>query len=230
MAVRAKSPVDDSVWGQSMDAGFSRFDQPGYVMRLVPGADPTNTALTEVYATPEGTWGPRGLDLTSEGVVWVALASGHLGSLDRRKCKGPLNGPQAADGKICPEGWTVYRMPGPQFKGVDEKGSANHAYYIWVDRDNTLGLGKNVPVASANGSESLLAVVDGKLVDICVCRIRSASSPRTSTAASMIRMRAGKARDCGRRSAAARSSTTKAARRTGRRSTSCRSRSCSCEA
>ncbi|MBV8835007.1 MAG: carboxypeptidase regulatory-like domain-containing protein, partial [Alphaproteobacteria bacterium] len=162
------SPVDDSVWGQSMDAGFSRMDQVGYVMRLVPGADPTHTALTEVYATPEGTWGPRGLDLASDGVVWTALASGHLASFDRRKCKGPLNGPQAADGKICPEGWTVYRMPGPQFKGVDEKGSANHAYYIWVDRDNTLGLGKNVPIASANGSESLLAVVDGKLVDIRV--------------------------------------------------------------
>ncbi|HEY6862340.1 MAG TPA: hypothetical protein VI319_00435, partial [Burkholderiales bacterium] len=53
-----------------------------------------------------------------------------------------------------------------QFKGLDPSGSANHAYYIWVDRYNTLGLGANVPVASANGGESLLAVVDGKLVDI----------------------------------------------------------------
>jgi hypothetical protein len=59
-------------------------------------------------------------------------------------------------------------MPGPQFKGVDEKGSANHAYYIWVDRFNTLGLGPNVPIAQANGGESLLAVVDGKMVDIRV--------------------------------------------------------------
>ena len=162
------SPVDDSVWGQSMDIGFSRMAQPGYVLRLVPGPDPANTALTEVYAMPEGTWGPRGLDLTSDGVVWTALASGHMASLDRRKCKGPLNGPDAATGKICPEGWTVYRMPGPQFKGVDEKGSANHAYYVWVDRFNTLGLGKDVPIAEANGGESLLAVVDGKMVDVRV--------------------------------------------------------------
>lgn len=162
------SPVDDSVWGQSMDIGFSRMPQPGYVMRLVPGSDPATTALTEVYAMPEGTWGPRGLDLTSDGVVWTALASGHMASLDRRKCKGPLNGPGAAEGKICPEGWTVYRMPGPQFKGVDEKGSANHAYYVWVDRFNTLGLGKDVPIAETNGGESLLAVVDGKMVDIRV--------------------------------------------------------------
>src|SRR5581483_8449132 len=162
------SPIDDSIWGQSMDTGFSRMDQPGYIMRIVPGSDPTNTALTEAYLPPQGTWGPRGLDLTSDGVVWVALASGHIASLDRRKCKGPLNGPQAADGKICPEGWTVYRMPGPQFKGVDPKGSANHAYYLWVDRFNTLGLGANVPIAEANGSESLLAVVNGKMVDIRV--------------------------------------------------------------
>src|SRR5437763_15729810 len=59
-------------------------------------------------------------------------------------------------------------MPGPQFKGLDPAGSANHAYYIWVDRYNTLGLGANVPIASANGAESLLAVLDGKMVDLRV--------------------------------------------------------------
>jgi hypothetical protein len=53
----------------------------------------------------------------------------------------------------------------PQFKKVDEKGSANAAYYLWVDRFNTLGLGKD---AQASGGESLLAVVDGKMVDIRV--------------------------------------------------------------
>ena len=56
-------------------------------------------------------------------------------------------------------------MPGPQFKGVDASGSANHAYYLWVDRYNTLGLGNNVPIASANGGESLMALVNGKFVD-----------------------------------------------------------------
>jgi len=162
------SPVDDSIWGQAMDVGFSRVDQPGYILRLVPGPDPANTALTEVYLPPDGVWGSRGIDLTTDGVAWVPFASGHIGSFDRRKCKGPLNGPAAATGKHCPEGWTLHRMPGPQFKGVDEKGSANHAYYIWVDRFNTLGLGANVPIAQANGGESLLAVVDGKMVDVRV--------------------------------------------------------------
>ena len=49
------SPVDDSIWGQAMDRGFSRIDQPGYIVRVVPGPDPANTALTEVYQPPEGT-------------------------------------------------------------------------------------------------------------------------------------------------------------------------------
>jgi hypothetical protein len=162
------STVDDSVWGQSMGTGFARMDQPGYVMRLVPGPNPAETSLTEVYVPPEGAYSPRGIDMDTNGVVWTPLASGHIASFDRKKCKGPLNGPQAATGKLCPEGWTLFKMPGPQFKGLDESGSANNAYYLWVDRYNTLGLGKNVPIASANGGEALMAVVDGKIVNIRV--------------------------------------------------------------
>lgn len=162
------SPVDDTVWAQSMDRGFSRVDQPGYLIHLLPGPDPTHTALTEIYQPPEGTFGPRGIDVGLNGLVWTALSSGHLASFDRRLCKAPLNGPGTAQGKQCPEGWKTYRLPGPQFKGVDPKGSANHAYYVWVDRYNTLGLGANVPIASANGSESLLALVNGQFVNLRV--------------------------------------------------------------
>jgi hypothetical protein len=160
------SPVDDSIWGQSMDVGFSRVDQPGYLMRLVPGPNPPETALIEAYLPPDEAYGPRGIDIGLDGVVWTTFSSGHLGRFEHAKCKGPLNGPAAATGKQCPEGWTLYRMPGPQFSDVKDPGSANHAYYIWVDRYNTLGLGANVPIASANGSESMLALVDGKFVDL----------------------------------------------------------------
>ncbi len=160
------SPVDDSIWGQSMDVGFSRIDQPGYIIRLVPGPDPAQTSLAEVYMPPDIGFGARGIDLDSNGVVWTALSSGHLASFDRRKCKGPLNGPNAATGKLCPEGWTLYQFPGPQFKDVTDPGSADHAYYVWVDRYNTLGLGPNVPIAEANGSEALLALVNSKFVTI----------------------------------------------------------------
>ncbi len=160
------SPVDDTIWGQAMDVGFSGVDQPGYIIHLIPGPNPSETALAEIYLPPEEGYGSRGLDLDLNGVVWTVLSSGHMASFDRKKCKGPLNGPAAATGKHCPEGWTLYQFPGPQFKDVKDPGSANHAYYIWVDRFNTLGLGANVPIATTNGGESLLALVGGKFVDI----------------------------------------------------------------
>jgi hypothetical protein len=160
------SPKGDAIWGQAMGPGFTRTAQPSLLIRMIPGSDPTHTAVSEIFQAPEGTYGSRGVDIDSNGVAWTVLSSGHLASFDRSKCKEPLSGPNAATGKQCFEGWTLYRMPGPQFKGIDPKGSANHAYYIWVDVHNTLGLGKDVPIAIANGSESLLALVDGKFVNI----------------------------------------------------------------
>jgi hypothetical protein len=162
------SPIDDSIWGQSMGVGFSGIEQPDYIIRLVPGPNPSETALAEIYVPPDAGYGLRGIDLDLTGVVWTVLSSGHLASFDRSKCKGPLNGPNAVTGKLCPEGWTLYRFPGPQFRGVTDPGSADHAYYLWVDRYNTLGFGPNVPIASTNGGESLLALAGGKLINLRV--------------------------------------------------------------
>ncbi|MGA7325275.1 MAG: carboxypeptidase-like regulatory domain-containing protein [Rhodomicrobium sp.] len=160
------SPVDDTIWGQSMDVGFSGVKQPGYLIHLIPGSNPSETALAEVYLPPDEGYGIRGIDVDLKGLVWTVLSSGHMASFDRKKCKAPQNGPKAATGKLCPEGWTLYQFPGPQFKDLKDPGSANHAYYVWVDRYNTLGLGANVPIATTNGGESLLALVNGKFVDI----------------------------------------------------------------
>jgi hypothetical protein len=161
------SPKGDVIWGQTMGPGFTRIAQPAYLVRMIPGSDPSKTAVSEIFQSPPGTYGSRGVDIDSKGVAWTVLSSGQLASFDRSKCKEPLSGPNAATGAQCFEGWTLYRMPGPQFKEVDDKeGSANHAYYIWVDVHNTLGLGNDVPIAIANGSESMLALVDGKFVDL----------------------------------------------------------------
>jgi len=162
------STVDDTVWGQTMGTGFARTPQPGFIIHLIPGPNPAETSLAELFVPPDGAWSPRGIDMDLNGLVWTPLASGHIASFDRKKCTRPQNGPEAVSGRLCPEGWTLYKMPGPQFKGMDESGSANHAYYIWVDRYNTFGLGANVPIASTNGGESLMAVVNGKIVDIRV--------------------------------------------------------------
>ncbi len=159
------SPVDGSIWGTVL--GF-----PGAVVRLNPGPNPPATALAEIYELPWNTanapvhgFSPRGLDIDRNGVVWTVIASGHLASFDRRKCKGPLNGPSAT-GQHCPEGWTLHQLPGPQLQGVTDPGSAEASYYDWVDQFDTLGLGKNVPIATGNGNDGLLAMLpdSGKFV------------------------------------------------------------------
>ena len=45
-----------------------------------------------------------------------------------------------------------------------DSASADSAYYNFVDRFDMLGLGKDVPLATGNGSEALLALVDGKFL------------------------------------------------------------------
>jgi hypothetical protein len=154
------NPKDGSIWGTQL--GY-----PGRVVRVAPGADPTHTSLTEVYEPPFPGYGPRGGDIGRDGVFWASLASGHLGKFDRSKCKGPLNGPKAT-GKHCPEGWTLYRFPGPQFRDVQDDGSAEASYYTWVDQFNTFGLGENVPIATGNMSDSYFALVNGKFVTLRV--------------------------------------------------------------
>jgi hypothetical protein len=156
----AVNPTDGTIWGSVL--GF-----PGAVVRLSPGDHPPATALAEIYQPPLPGYSPRGMDIDRSGVVWMPLASGQLASFDRRKCKGPLNGPTAT-GNHCPEGWTLYQFPGPQISNVTAPGSAEASYYVWVDQHNTLGLGPNVPIATGNGNEALLALVDGKFVTLHV--------------------------------------------------------------
>jgi len=158
------SPVDDSVW--CSHTGF-----PGSLTRMSAGANFPETALTEIYQVPfndpraSGSgYGPRGMDVDRDGVAWTVLSSGQLASFDRRKCKGPLNGPEAAEGKLCPEGWTFYAVPGPKYKGDVDAATVDSNYYNWSDKFNSLGLGENVQIATSNQGGALLALVNGKWV------------------------------------------------------------------
>jgi hypothetical protein len=159
------SPVDGTIWGTV--TGF-----PGAIVRVSPGPDPATTALAEIYEVPWNNpkasvqgFSPRGMDIDRNGVVWTVLASGHLASFDRRKCQGPLNGPTAT-GKQCPEGWTLYRTPGPSFVGIDSMGSADSNYYDWVDQFDAFGMGRDVPIVTGNGDDALevLDKTSGKFV------------------------------------------------------------------
>jgi len=147
------NPKDGSIWYTvgvfGGNAAFLRFDP--------------KTQLSEIYHLPKEGYGIRGGDIDQDGVAWGSASNGSLVSFDRRKCKAPLNGP-AATGDHCPEGFAFYRYPGPGFEG--EKTSAEASYYTWVDQHNTLGLGENVPMSTANLNDGFVALKDGKMVMI----------------------------------------------------------------
>jgi hypothetical protein len=149
------NPADGSVWFT-----VNVFGGKGGIVRFDPA-----TKLSEFYAVQKPGFGPRGGDIDSKGVVWVSLASGHLGSFDRSKCKGPLNGPAAASGDLCKEGWSFYKYPGPGFAGLGDN-SAEASYYSWVDQHNAVGLGNDVPISTANLNDGFAALVNGKMVTL----------------------------------------------------------------
>jgi hypothetical protein len=155
----AYSPADGAIWG-------SNLTHPGYILRLAPGSNPSETALAEVYRIPLPGFGIRGGDVDRDGVFWAPLDSGHIASFDRRKCRGPLNGPGAELGEKCPEGFTFYPIPGPGFQG--DAGAAENPYYTWVDQHDILGLGAGVPLATGNQSDSLHALLQGRVIELRV--------------------------------------------------------------
>lgn len=161
------NPVDDSVWyayytdGQG-GYGSPFFAIPGGIIRMQPGANAPQTCSAELFAPPVSddrgdieVFNPRGVDIDSKGIAWVAFGSGHLGRFDRSQCKNLHD--RQGDGQHCPEGWKIYETPGPQFEGVAKSGSADWHYLTWVDEFNVLGLGKDVPIMPGTNSDSLLA-------------------------------------------------------------------------
>ena len=145
------SPVDSGVWG-AQDAF------PNHIVRIDPGDNPPETCITEVFKVPEPGNDPRGIDITTDGVVWTALAaSSHLASFDRSKCtRGPANAQEAIEGTWCDEGWTLYRTDGPTFENSDIP--ADFHYFNWVDQFDIAGFGANTPIATGSNSDSLLVL------------------------------------------------------------------------
>jgi hypothetical protein len=132
--------------------------------------------VSEVYEPPFNNpavnvngYTPRGIDVDGNGVIWTALAgSGHLASFDRRKCR-VISGPESMTGQHCPEGWTLYRTPGPGFKNATDAIAVDMHYYNFVDRFGAAGLGPNVPFATGTNSDSLLALLpDGRWLTLRV--------------------------------------------------------------
>lgn len=147
-------PVDGSVWTAQPggNPGGALADR-GRINRFDPAS-----GRHETFIPPFPGSGPRGVDVDRKGVIWVALGgSGHLGRFDRSRCAHT-----AGLGDQCPEGWTLYRSPGPVMRTNQTGSAADNAlgadfhYYLFVDQFNTLGLGEDVVVVNGTGSDSLL--------------------------------------------------------------------------
>jgi streptogramin lyase len=144
--------VDGSVWSSSGGGGVQTNPVGrGNIQRYDPA-----TGKHESYYPPLPGFGPRGIDSDSKGIMWTGLGgSGHLASFDRSKCRQTWG-----NGDQCPEGWTLYKSPGPSVQigaGPENGNSADFHYYIWVDKYDTLGMGKDTVILNGTASDSLLA-------------------------------------------------------------------------
>jgi hypothetical protein len=154
----AYNTVDDSFWYSDLQIN------PGRLIRMVRGSNPPATCQTEVYEVPydaeKGIGGnqTRGIDIDSKGVVWTPLQTeGVLASFDRTKCKTIPTGKDAISGKACREGWTSFtHVPGPTFQ-TDPNITSDNTYYMFIDKYNSLGLGKDVVIIDGANSDSLIA-------------------------------------------------------------------------
>lgn len=146
------NPRDGSVW--TAQPGGNPGGDPADRGRLIR-FDPA-TGTHETYVPPKPGAGPRGVDVDSKGVIWMALGgSGHLASFDRSRCT-----QHAGSGDQCPEGWRIWRSPGPLMRTDDKPSSevgADFHYYLFVDQHDTFGLGRDVVIVNGTGSDSLLA-------------------------------------------------------------------------
>lgn len=145
------NPVDGSVWSAVPPGLANPTGGSGWLSRYDPAKD-----SHEIYAPPLPGRGPRGVDVDSKGVIWTALAgSGHLARFDRSACK-----QHWGSGLQCPEAWTLWQTPGPQFSNVDDssgEGNVDMHYYLWIDQFDILGLGVDTVVINGTGSDSLIA-------------------------------------------------------------------------
>ena len=139
------SPVDDSIWGQSMDIGFSGIDQPGYIIRLVPGSSPSETALAEIYVPPDEGYGPRGLDLDLNGVVWTVAVERASRELRPHQVQGAAQRRESGDRQAMSGRLDALSIPGTAVQGRHRPGER---------RSRLLRMGRSLQYAGARAERA----------------------------------------------------------------------------
>ena len=145
-------PTDGSIWYT-----FGVFGGPP----RLPALRSEDQAL-RVLRLPKEAIGIRGGDIDKNGVLWGSGSTGHLISFDRRKCKAPLNGPNAT-GNHCPEGFALYKYPGPGFEGFEQTPAPRRATTPGSTSTTRSGLGENIPISTANLKTASSRFKDGKM-------------------------------------------------------------------
>ena len=145
-------PTDGSIWytvGVFGGApGFLRFD-PKTQLSEVYNVPMPASASAAATSTRTACCGARRRAATSSASIG---ASARARSTVRRR-----------PAIIAPRAGRSTSIPGPGFDGLGEN-SAESSYYTWVDQHNTLGLGENVPMSTANLNDGFVALKDGKMV------------------------------------------------------------------
>ena len=216
------SPADDSIWGQSMDVGFTRVDQPGYILRLGAGRrsgehvadrDLPVAGRHMGLARPRSDERRRGVDAAGQRPhrklrpAQVQGSAERPAGCDRQAVPGRLDALPHARPAVQRRGREGQREPRvlsvgrPLQHARPRQGRADRA-------------GERRRVAARGGRRQA-----GRHPRAVPARLLHQERRRTHRRSERA---AGRARDCGPRRARAPSSTTKAARRTARRSTRCR--------
>ena len=147
----AVNEKDGSVWCSGIGSEQKR------LMRLVKGTNPPETCRAEIYEPPTGQpielVGTGGVQADSNGVIYDGWrVSGHFTAFDRSKCKSTRD--PKADGQSCPEGWTIHRNTNePTYANSPYK--ASESYLLYMDKWDTLGLGKDTPMYSSTNTDSM---------------------------------------------------------------------------
>ena len=161
------SPKGDVIWGQAMGTGFSRIAQPSFLIRLIPGSDPAKTAVSEIFQAPEGeVWLARrgrrlqgrrldGAGERTHGELRPLQVQGYARGAETRQPASSV--PRAGRCTGCPDLSSR--------KSTKRAAPTTPIISGWTSTTRSASA-NDVPIACANGSEFLLALVDGKFVDI----------------------------------------------------------------
>jgi streptogramin lyase len=106
--------------------------------------DPATSTFTD-YPLPLPGRSAIGIDASSDGRIWFGTSSGHLGRFDPKT-----------------ERFTYWASPGPKVKRAGPAdGSADFHYYIFVDRYDTLGLGRDKVILTGANADALVVFDPG---------------------------------------------------------------------